>query len=252
MVEREDPWICWGRDTAIEMEISGGSRMDSEGEVAIGTKPPTTVPPRSFDDEGRIIRFTEEEVRARNAIALAALGAIAKIGDAEEQRETLDYLIRAIDRRSDVGPSAVLPMRVVVLDTGTLGRLTHPRARSDAIACQQWAHALLAAGIRVIVPGIADYEVRRELIRAGKASGIRRLDAARIGFEFEPITQADLDEAASPWAMVWNAGLSMAQPAALDGDAILAAQTRRAAGPGDVVTIATDNPPVSSLEIPKH
>jgi predicted nucleic acid-binding protein len=132
-------------------------------------------------------------------------------------------------------------MRLVVLDTGTLGLLTHPRGLPHALACRQWAQALLAAGIRVIVPGIADYELRRELIRAGKVSGLRRLDAVRAGFEFDPVTQAAFDEAASLWAAVRNAGLTTAHQAALDGDAILAAQTILAASAGDVVTIATNN-----------
>ena len=69
----------------------------------------------------------------------------------------------------------------------------------------------------------------------------RRLDAARAGFEFDPITQAALDEAAALWAAVRNTGLTTAHPAALDGDAILAAQTILAADTGDVVTIATYN-----------
>jgi predicted nucleic acid-binding protein len=100
----------------------------------------------------------------------------------------------------------------------------------------------LAAGIRVIVPGIADYELQRELIRARKAAGLRRLDAVRAGFEFDPVTQEALDEAALLWASVRNSGLTTAHPAALDRDAILAAQTILAAGAGDVVTVATDNP----------
>jgi predicted nucleic acid-binding protein len=132
-------------------------------------------------------------------------------------------------------------MRLIILDTGTLGLLTHPRAQPAALACRNWAQDHLAAGIRVIVPGIADYELRRELIRAGKTSGLRRLDAVRAGFEFDPVTQAALDKAAELWAAVRNAGLVTAHPAALDGDAILAAQTILAAGPGDVVTIATQN-----------
>ncbi len=74
-------------------------------------------------------------------------------------------------------------MRMIVLDTGTLGLLTHPRAQPTAMACRQWAQALLAAGVRVVVPGIADYELRRELIRAGKTSGLLRLDGVRGGFE---------------------------------------------------------------------
>jgi len=34
-----------------------------------------------------------------------------------------------------------------------------------------------AAGHRFIVPAIADYEVRRELVRTGKRNGIARLNA---------------------------------------------------------------------------
>ena len=132
-------------------------------------------------------------------------------------------------------------MRLIVLDTGTLGLLTNPRARLDALACRKWAQGRLAAGARMIVPGIVDYELRRELIRAGKTSGLRRLDAARSGFEFAPITQSALDEAAVLWAAVRNTGLTTAHPMALDGDAILAAQTILAAQSGDVVTIATNN-----------
>ena len=50
-----------------------------------------------------------------------------------------------------------------------------------------------------------------------------------------------LDKAADLWAMVRNSGLATAHPAALDGDAILAAQTILAANVGDVATIATNN-----------
>jgi predicted nucleic acid-binding protein len=132
-------------------------------------------------------------------------------------------------------------MRLIVVDTGTLGLLSHPRAQPTARACWQWAQSLLSAGVRIIVPGIADYELRRELIRAGKALGLQRLDAIRAGFEFAPVTQAALDEAAKLWAAVRNAGLPTAPPAALDGDAILAAQTTLATSAGDTATIATDN-----------
>ena len=128
-------------------------------------------------------------------------------------------------------------MRLVILDTGTLGLLTHPRARPDALACRQWAQMLLVAGARVIVPGIADYVLRRELIRAHKTAGLRRLDAVRAGFEFDPITQVALDKAAELWAAVRTAGLATAHTAALDGDAILAAQTILAAD----ASIATNN-----------
>jgi hypothetical protein len=72
-------------------------------------------------------------------------------------------------------------------------------------------------------------------------SRLRRLDAASAGFEFDPVTQAALDKAAELWAAVRNARLATAHPAAVDGDAILAAQTALAAAPAEVVTIATHN-----------
>ncbi len=52
---------------------------------------------QSFDDRGRVIPLTEEEIRRRNALALAALDSVLEIGDDPEQRDTLDYLIRAVD-----------------------------------------------------------------------------------------------------------------------------------------------------------
>ena len=52
---------------------------------------------RSFDERGKAAPLTEEENRRRNALALAALDAIERIGDDAEQRETLDYLMRVVD-----------------------------------------------------------------------------------------------------------------------------------------------------------
>ncbi|MFI5454843.1 MAG: hypothetical protein ACHRXM_05270 [Isosphaerales bacterium] len=63
----------------------------------MATAPSTAVLPRSFDDHGRAVRLTEDEIRERNALALAALDAVEEIGDAAEQRETLDYLMRVVD-----------------------------------------------------------------------------------------------------------------------------------------------------------
>ena len=51
---------------------------------------------------------------------------------------------------------------VVLLDTGPLGLVTNPRRSQQSVACAQWVQALVVRGRRVIVPEIADYEVRRE------------------------------------------------------------------------------------------
>jgi hypothetical protein len=65
--------------------------------MTMATAAPTADSPRSFDDRGRAVRLTEDEIRERNALALAALDAIEEIGDDDEQRETLNYLIRVVD-----------------------------------------------------------------------------------------------------------------------------------------------------------
>jgi hypothetical protein len=52
----------------------------------------------SFDECGRAFRLNVDQVRERNALALAALDAIEQIGDESEQRETLEYLVRVVDQ----------------------------------------------------------------------------------------------------------------------------------------------------------
>lgn len=52
----------------------------------------------------------------------------------------------------------------IVLDATPLGILCHPRNPPHVAACRQWLGQLVAAGRRVIVPEIADHEVRRELL----------------------------------------------------------------------------------------
>jgi hypothetical protein len=55
---------------------------------------------------------------------------------------------------------------VVLLDAGPLGLLSNPNRRGQTVACRRWLQALIAAGRKILVPEIADYEVRRELLRS--------------------------------------------------------------------------------------
>lgn len=112
----------------------------------------------------------------------------------------------------------------VLLDAGPLGLVTNPRRSRPSIACAQWLQALVAHGSRVIVPEIADYEVRRELLRANKARGLARLDALADLVEYLPLTTAALRQAAIFWAQARQQGRPTADDKALDGDVILAAQ----------------------------
>lgn len=132
-------------------------------------------------------------------------------------------------------------MRLIFLDSGPLGLLTSPLGRPRADACRQWARDPLAVGVRVFVPEITDFEVRRELIRIGATAGLRRLDQVKATLEFSPITSDVWLLAAQFWADDRRTGKPTASPDALDADCILAAQATLAAGPGDVVMVATDN-----------
>lgn len=80
--------------------------------------------------------------------------------------------------------------RVIVLDTGPIGLITNPKLSAQGIACNQWLQSHLKAESRVILPEIADYEVRRELLRAKKSKGLTRLDGLSQLIEYLPITTA--------------------------------------------------------------
>lgn len=130
---------------------------------------------------------------------------------------------------------------VVLLDAGPLGMVTHPGGVEEVDACKRWLKSLLSRDVRVVVPEIADYEVRRELIRAGKRRGIARLDALEDVLEYLPLTTPAMRRAAELWAEVRQQGQPTADPKALDADVILAAQGQTVAESGDEVVVATTN-----------
>lgn len=129
--------------------------------------------------------------------------------------------------------------RAIVLDAGPLGMVTHRGGVPEVDACKRWLMALAARGIRVAIPEIADYEIRRELLRAGKTRGLQRLDALIATFEYLPITTTVMRRAAELWADTRQRGLPTADPKAIDADVILAAQARAMAAAE--VVVATTN-----------
>ncbi|CAN5176647.1 hypothetical protein BH23ACT9_BH23ACT9_30100 [soil metagenome] len=130
----------------------------------------------------------------------------------------------------------------ILLDAGPLGMASNPNTRGPAAEAREWMKRHIDAGDRFFVPEIADYEVRRELMRANKAHGISRLDAmAELGYL--RLTTETMRDAAMLWAEARNRGQPTASNTALDGDVILAAQARAhaAANPDRDIVIATTN-----------
>ncbi|MFI5456901.1 MAG: PIN domain-containing protein [Isosphaerales bacterium] len=133
--------------------------------------------------------------------------------------------------------------RLVLLDAGPLGLATNPRESVESRRCKEWLKTLLSAGVRVMVPEIADYEVRRELLRANRREGIIRLDALAEQIGYLPLNTDVLRLAAELWAESRRGGFPTADDKALDADVILAAQARLAdIDPEFDVVIATNNP----------
>ena len=63
--------------------------------------------------------------------------------------------------------------RILLLDTGPLGKLTNPRTGQDAY---RKLLNQIASDYEPFVPDVCGYELRRELIRAGLNGSERRLD----------------------------------------------------------------------------
>ena len=129
-----------------------------------------------------------------------------------------------------------------MLDSGPLGIVINPKA--DSPLSQEgkvWLEYLPQKGYIVMLPEIADYEVRRELIRVGKMAGIERLDQLKSQIPYRPLTTEVMLLAAQLWADARNRGKPTADPHALDGDVILAAQAILEVNAGNEVVIATTN-----------
>ncbi|MDQ3812631.1 MAG: nuclease [Armatimonadota bacterium] len=136
--------------------------------------------------------------------------------------------------------------KIIVLDSGVLGLVTNPKATVQNQACAAWLRTQVRQNAFIVVPEIADYEVRRELIRAGKTRGLRHLDAFINLTLYEPLTTAAMRLAAQLWAQARQSGRATAAPDALDGDVIVCAQALQVAArprhAGDDLVVATANP----------
>ena len=108
-----------------------------------------------------------------------------------------------------------------MLDTGLLGKIAHPRPNREVA---DWLKKLLEDDALVVIPEIADYELRRNLVFEGLNKSIERLDQLKMVLIYLPINTQAMLKAAELWASARSEGKPTANPEALDGDVILAAQ----------------------------
>lgn len=128
--------------------------------------------------------------------------------------------------------------KVVLLDTGPLSQITHPRVSPEIT---NWLQSLQKTTTALRVPEIADYELRRELLRSGKQKSIERLDQLSQSSVFIPLTRETMLKAAELWALVRKQGRPTASNDSLDGDVILAAQAILQIKNFDEVVVVTTN-----------
>ena len=142
-------------------------------------------------------------------------------------------------------------MAIYLLDSGPLGLLAHDRT-AQRVPIQNWVLQELATGSTVYVSEVADYEVRRELtrlVRSGQlpSSRLNRLNQLAALCVYLPLSTAMWQRAAELWADARLQGLPTSSPAALDADALLAAQAEAVQA-----TVVTNNPTHLGRWVPMH
>lgn len=131
----------------------------------------------------------------------------------------------------------------IILDSGPLSSLTQRQGVKSADDCRAWVAARLQQNVRFFVPEIIEYELRRELIRAGKSASLARLDLFihSVSDRLITLNSAALRLAAELWAKIRQSGQPTGDPNHLDIDVILAAQALTMGVPTGQFVVATSN-----------
>lgn len=124
-----------------------------------------------------------------------------------------------------IGNASVI--RPLLLDTGPLGKIAHPRPNPELLA---WLVRMLRGRAEVIIPEITDFELRRNLLLEGLVESVRRLDELKAVLTYLPLSTRVMLRAAEFWARARRDGKPTADPKELDIDVILAAQAHEVRG----------------------
>jgi predicted nucleic acid-binding protein len=131
---------------------------------------------------------------------------------------------------------------LLVLDASVVGAITNPKQTNAIVRdCQSWFRRSLTRQSIFVLPEIADYEIRRELLRGKKINGLKKLDELKSAIYYYPIDSEIMLTAAQLWAESRQRGMPTADARELDGDVILAAQAIQLQAKGYEVTIVTTN-----------
>ncbi|MDZ7805370.1 hypothetical protein [Thiohalophilus sp.] len=130
----------------------------------------------------------------------------------------------------------------VILDSSPLGLLANTnQANPDAVDCAEWLKSLLLKGVDVYVPEVADYEVRRSLLKIDATTSISKLNQLNSVLIYQPITTEAMREASNYWATARKIGKPTADDKSLDADMVLVGQASTISGNLDQVIVATTN-----------
>lgn len=134
-------------------------------------------------------------------------------------------------------------MTTVILDAGPLGLVTHTNPKNaDAVACARWLESLLSnENVQVFIPEVADYEVRRSLLKIGATKAINKLNQLNSVLSYLPINTPAMRKAAEFWAEARKLGKKTADDLVLDGDMVLVGQANQLQETHSRVIIATNN-----------
>ena len=89
--------------------------------------------------------------------------------------------------------------RLIFLDSGPLGLMVRAPGKPQVQRCLAWLNAVMRNAAVVVIPEIAHYEVRRELIRIRAVDSLRRLEYAldpSSGFDHLTLTTDAIIKAA--------------------------------------------------------
>jgi len=110
----------------------------------------------------------------------------------------------------------------LLLDTSVLGWVCHPRKHGEV---REWFRRAVAAH-DILISEVADYELRRELLRIGSTRSLARLDELGRELVYVPVTTATWRSAARLWAGLRRVGVVTAGHQALDADVLISVQAQ--------------------------